>query len=281
MKHIVMFSGGIGSWGAAKMVAQKFGTENLYLLFTDVKGNAQSPHIGEDEDTYRFLDDAVANIGGTYIYINEGRNIWEVFKDKRFLGNSRLANCSHLLKQKPARAWLDANCDPETDVVYVGIDWTETHRLPAIERNYKPFKAVAPLAIPHYLSNDGDAYWEKDDLIKWAHKEGLTPPRLYSLGFAHNNCGGGCVRAGQGQFKKLLDVMPDRYATWEAKEQEMRDYLGKDVAILSEVVDGVKRPLPLTVLRHRAEEQPFLIDDLDLGACGCFVQDESLAENDE
>jgi hypothetical protein len=281
MKHIVMFSGGIGSWGAAKMVAQKFGTENLYLLFTDVKGNAQSPHIGEDEDTYRFLEDAVANIGGTYIYINEGRDIWEVFKDKRFLGNSRLANCSHLLKQKPARAWLDVNCDPKTDIVYVGIDWTETHRLPAIERNYQPFKAVAPLAIPHYLSNDGDAYWEKDDLIKWAQKEGLTPPRLYSLGFAHNNCGGGCVRAGQGQFKKLLDVMPDRYATWEAKEQEMRDYLGKDVAILNEVVDGIKRPLPLTVLRHRAEEQPFLIDDLDLGACGCFVQDESLAENDE
>jgi hypothetical protein len=279
MKHIVMFSGGIGSWGAAKMVAQKFGTENLYLLFTDVKGNAQSPHIGEDEDTYRFLDDAVANIGGNYIYINEGRDIWEVFKDKRFLGNSRLANCSHLLKQKPARAWLDANCDPETDIVYVGIDWTETHRLPAIERNYKPFKAVAPLAIPHYLSANNPAYLEKDELIKWAQEEGLTPPRLYSLGFAHNNCGGGCVRAGQGQFKKLLDVMPDRYATWEAKEQEMRDYLGKDVAILSEVVDGIKRPLPLTVLRHRAEEQPFLIDDLDLGACGCFVQDESLAED--
>jgi YkoY family integral membrane protein len=47
----------------------------------------------------------------------------------------------------------------------VGIDWTETHRLPAIERNYKPFKAVAPLAIPHYLSADNPAYLEKDDLI--------------------------------------------------------------------------------------------------------------------
>ena len=71
MKHVVMFSGGIGSWAAAKMVATKHGTEYLYLVFTDVKGNAESSHIGEDEDTYRFLDDAVENIGGTYIYINE------------------------------------------------------------------------------------------------------------------------------------------------------------------------------------------------------------------
>lgn len=273
MKHVVMFSGGIGSWGAAKMVAQKYGTENLYLLFTDVKGQAESPHIGEDEDTYRFLTDAVANVGGHYVYINEGRDIWEVFKDKRFLGNSRLANCSHLLKQKPARAWLNANSDPATDVVYIGIDWTETHRLPAIERNYKPFTVVAPLAISHYLSPDGNAYWEKHELIKWAQEEGLTPPRLYSLGFAHNNCGGGCVRAGQGQFKKLLDVMPERFATWESKEQEMRDFLDKDVAILSEVVNGIKKPLPLVELRRRSEQSPKLIDEMDMGGCGCFFED--------
>jgi len=62
MKHVVMFSGGIGSWAAAKLVAKKYGTEDLYLLFTDVKGDAESPHIGEDEDTYRFLDDAVRSL---------------------------------------------------------------------------------------------------------------------------------------------------------------------------------------------------------------------------
>ena len=132
MKHVVMFSGGIGSWAAAKLVAKKHGTENLYLVFTDVKGDAESPHIGEDEDTYRFLEDAVANIGGQYIYLNEGRDIWQVFKDVRFLGNSRLANCSHSLKQKPARNWINENVDPKDSIIYVGIDWTETHRLPAI-----------------------------------------------------------------------------------------------------------------------------------------------------
>jgi hypothetical protein len=272
VKHVVMFSGGIGSWAAAKLVAKKHGTENLYLVFTDVKGDAESPHIGEDEDTYRFLEDAVANIGGQYIYLNEGRDIWQVFKDVRFLGNSRLANCSHSLKQKPARNWINENVDPKDSIIYVGIDWTETHRLPAIVKNYLPYKVEAPLSDPPFL--------DKDKLIEWAVSEGLKPPRLYSLGFSHNNCGGGCVRAGQGQFKKLLDVMPERFAVWEAKEQEVREYLDKDVAILSEVKNGIKRPLPLVELRRRVEDQPQLVDETDIGGCGCFFEADERESND-
>ena len=277
MKHVVMFSGGIGSWAAAKMVAATFGTDNLYLVFTDVKGNTESSHIGEDEDTYRFLDDAVKNIGGTYIYINEGRDIWEVFKDKKFLGNSRLAHCSFDLKQKPARKWLNENCDPNDTIVYVGIDWTETHRLPAIVKNYKPYKAVAPLAEPYYHTED-KMYYDKQELIEWAESEGLKTPRLYSLGFSHNNCGGGCVRAGQAQFKKLLEVMPERFAMWEAKEQEVIKHIGKDVSILMDMKDGVRRSLPLIELRRRVEDQPQLIDETDLGGCGCFFEEDERGE---
>jgi hypothetical protein len=273
MKHVVMFSGGIGSWAAAKMVAATFGTDNLYLVFTDVKGNTESSHIGEDEDTYRFLDDAVKNIGGHYIYINEGKDIWEVFKDKKFLGNSRLAHCSFELKQKPARKWLNENCDPNDTIVYVGIDWTETHRLPAIVKNYLPYKAVAPLAEPYYHRED-KMYYDKQELIEWAESEGLKTPRLYSLGFSHNNCGGGCVRAGQAQFKKLLEVMPERFAMWEQKEQEVIQHLGKDVSILRDMKDGVKRSLPLIELRRRVENQPQLVDDDDLGGCGCFFEED-------
>jgi hypothetical protein len=273
VKHVVMFSGGIGSWAAAKMVAATFGTDNLYLVFTDVKGNAESSHIGEDEDTYRFLDDAVKNIGGHYIYINEGKDIWEVFKDKKFLGNSRLAHCSFELKQKPARKWLNENCDPNDTIVYVGIDWTETHRLPAIVKNYLPYKAVAPLAEPYYHRED-KMYYDKQELIEWAESEGLKTPRLYSLGFSHNNCGGGCVRAGQAQFKKLLEVMPERFAMWEEKEQEIIQHLGKDVSILMDMKDGVRRSLPLIELRRRVESQPQLVDNDDLGGCGCFFEED-------
>ena len=268
-----MFSGGIGSWATAKLVAEKYGTDNLYLVFSDVKGNSESPHIGEDEDTYKFIDEAVKNIGGQYIYLNEGRDIWQVFKDANFLGNSRIAKCSHTLKQKPAWDWIVANCDPEYTMVYVGIDWTETHRLPSIIKNYLPYRVEAPLTEPPYR--------DKPQLIEQAKQEGLPIPRLYTLGFSHNNCGGGCVRAGHGQFKKLLQIMPERYNVWEQKEEEVRQHLGKDVSILNDRSGGgPRRPLTLTQFRERIENETVDVDELDLGGCGCFFEDVSIDEDD-
>ena len=35
MKHVVMFSGGLSSWAAAKRVAAEHGTDDLVLLFSD------------------------------------------------------------------------------------------------------------------------------------------------------------------------------------------------------------------------------------------------------
>lgn len=271
MKHVVMFSGGIGSWAAAKRVNEmRTSNQELILLFSDVRGTSTHEHEGEDADTYRFIVEAAANVGGELVILSDGRTIWEVFRDRRFLGNSRQANCSHELKQKPARAWLEANCDPAETTVYVGIDWQEIHRLPAIERNYKPWIAKAPLTEPPYI--------DKPEMIRWAELEGLTPPRLYNLGFSHNNCGGGCVRAGQAQWRRLLLVMPERYAHWEAKEQEMRDFLGREVSILRESVNGVPQPLTLRELRLRLTDQPMLFDPYDIGACGCFVDFEEVAK---
>jgi hypothetical protein len=268
MKHVVMFSGGIGSWATARRVAEKHGTDNLVLLFADVGGQHTSPHAGEDEDCYRFIDEAAENVGGKLVVLNEGRDIWEVFRDDRFLGNSRLANCSKYLKQKPCREWLEANGTADDTRVYVGIDWTETHRIPAIEKAYLPYIAECPMAEPPYL--------DKEAMIHWCRSEGLEPPRMYADNFPHANCGGGCVRAGQGQFKLLYEKNPERFAYWERKEQELREYLGtdgkpRDVAILRDRTGGVSKPLPLFVLRERIETQSSLVDETDIGGCGCFV----------
>lgn len=260
MRYIVMFSGGIGSWASARRVIDQHGADSVTLLFCDVKGDSTEPHIGEDEDTYRFIDDAVAQLGCEYVRIADGRTIWEVFEDRKFLGNSRQANCSTTLKQIPARNWLKANTTPEDATIVIGIDWTETHRIPAIEKAYLPYRTVFPMTEPPYL--------DKKQMIQWAKDSGVEPPRLYALGFSHNNCGGGCVRAGQGQFRRLLEVMPERYETWAQKEQEVREFLGKDVSILTEQRSGVKRNLTLIDLRAREADA---CDMLDIGGCGCFV----------
>ncbi len=262
MKHVVMFSGGIGSWMTAKRVIDVVGSDDVILLFSDVKGNTEDPHIGEDEDTYRFIDEGAKLLGGELIILSDGRNIWEVFKDRKFLGNSRLAPCSHELKQKPAKKWIWDNCDPEDTIIYVGIDWTETHRMEAVARGYHPYKVAAPLTVEPFLT--------KKQMIDVAEGMGLRAPRLYSLGFKHNNCGGGCVRAGHKQFKNLLDKMPDRFAVWEEQEERMQNHLGAEVTILSRTVDGKKTPFSLRDLRAAAEQQPTLIDMNDEGvSCNC------------
>ncbi len=268
-RYVVMFSGGIGSWASARRIVDQHGPEDVTLLFTDVKGDNSNPHIGEDEDTYRFINDAVADLGCEYVRLADGRDIWQVFKDRRFLGNSRQANCSTTLKQIPAKQWIKQNTTPQTTSIIIGIDWTETHRRPAIVKAYQPYTVLFPMCDKPYLS--------KQDMMDWARERGLQPPRLYALGFAHNNCGGGCVRSGQGQFRKLLEIMPDRYAVWEQQEQEIRDYLGKDVTILKETRNGERRNLTLRELRERNQAD---VDMLDIGGCGCFVEDFTLADDD-
>ena len=47
MKHIVSFSGGMGSFAEAKSCVDKFGKENVSLLFADT--------LGEAPDLYRFI----------------------------------------------------------------------------------------------------------------------------------------------------------------------------------------------------------------------------------
>lgn len=257
--HVVMFSGGLGSWAAAKRVAEKFGTAGMTLLFTDTRM--------EDEDLYRFLDEAAANVGAPLVRIAEGRNPWHVFFDERFLGNSRIDPCSKILKRQMAARWLQENCEPASTTVYVGIDWTEEHRYTNLRdrRAAEGWRYEAPLCDAPFIS--------KADVRDWLKREGIRLPKLYELGFAHNNCGGFCIKAGQGHFANLLRAMPERYAKHEALEQAIRTYLGADVSILTDRRgDGKKKPLTLRALRERiqAGEQ---IDAFEIGGCGCFIED--------
>jgi hypothetical protein len=255
-----MYSGGIGSWAAAQAIQRDY--DRVTLLFTDV--------LGEDEDCYRFIrESAAAMPDADLVWLTEGRTIWQVFKDDKFLGNSRLANCSKFLKQRPAKEWVSSNTSPEDTTIVIGIDWTETHRIPAVERAYEPW----PVRFP--LTEDGYR-WSKDEMLTKCREAGIEPPRMYAQGYPHANCGGGCVRAGIGQFRKLLEINPDRYAEWERNEREVREHLGRDdVAILKDRRGGVTKPMTLTQLRRRVEcGQDGQLDLLDIGGCGCFVQEE-------
>lgn len=257
--NVVMFSGGAGSWAAAKRVAEKHGTEGLVLLFADT--------LMEDEDLYRFLDEAAANVGGKLIRLCEGRTPFQVYKDERFLGNHRIDPCSRILKRQLLDKWRDANCIPERDTIYVGYDLMEIHRLHKLQKYTAPWNYDAPLCSPPHIT--------KTAVLKWMEEEGIRPPRLYEMGFPHNNCGGGCCKAGISHFLLLLKRLPERYKEWEDMEQDMRAYLGGDIAMLADrsgLQEGEKRrPLTLKDLRERHEggDTQLELFGEDWGGCGC------------
>lgn len=258
-----MLSGGLPSWAAGKLVAAKHGTKDLVHLFADTKY--------EDEDLYRFLPEAVADVGGDLVTVADGRTPWQVFRDERMIGNSRMAPCSRSLKQKLCRKWIEDNCDPADTVLYVGILWYERDRMETtkdrvgIRERWLPYRVEAPLCEPPYMS--------RPEILAWLEREGIDPPRMYDEGFPTNNCGGRCVKGGQANWNRLLKLRRESFLECEREEQSLREYLGKDVSILRDRRGGKTIPLPLAEFRRRVEAGEGC-DLLDWGkSCSCLLED--------
>ena len=268
MKHVVMFSGGVGSWAAAKRAAERHGTADMVLLFTDTKT--------EDEDLYRFIDEAAANVGAPLVTIADGRTIWELFRDVRFLGNSQIAPCTTKLKRDVADRWLAENCDPTETVCYVGIDWTEAHRFDGTLTRKGLKRAKAELGWRFEAPMCEAPFVAKWQMMRDLDRAGIKPPRMYAEGFGHNNCGGMCVKGGIGHWSLVWRARPATFLQAEREEKAMQDMLGKPVTILTETRDGVDAPLPLSELRRRLScgEQ---VDLFAHGGCGCFIDAQGAA----
>ncbi len=266
--HVVMFSGGAGSWYTARRVidTRLQPDDHLELIFADTQI--------EDDDLYRFLVDAIGDLfpraeaaGATagFEHLCEGRDVWQIFFDVHFIGNTRIDPCSRILKRDLIRQHLETAFSPTDTVVYLGIDWSEEHRFAKAQPYWQPFEVAAPLCERPFVDKDG--------VLEELRRAGIDPPRLYAMGFPHNNCGGFCVKAGQGMFKLLLEHLPERYAYHEAREQEFREKFNKDVAILRDRRGGTTKPLTLTALRQRVQGGES-VDEYDLGGCACFTPED-------
>jgi hypothetical protein len=270
--NAVVFYSGEMSWAAGKRAVKKYGVDNTTLLFTDT--------LSEDEDLYRFLREGAVNIGCELVWLRGNRDIWQVFDDVQTLGSSRKDPCSDRLKRKPAKKWLDQNRDPANTALIFGLDWAEAHRFdgpPNPDRPERGRRGVknryARLGWPHVEAPMMEKpYLDRRDIAAWLKLEGIRRANSYVQGFAHDNCGGGCVRAGIGQFVHLYHVRPQVFTRWEAGEIGFNAKRpGKTPqTILRDRTGGVTRPMSLTELRHRIEAGA-QFDMFDIGGCGCFV----------
>lgn len=259
-----MMSSGTGSAAAAKRLSLAF-PGRVTMLFADVNG--------EDPDNYRFLLEASEWVGAPLVILdNGGRTIWDVFRQVRFLGNSRADNCSRVLKREVMRKWLEEHFDPSEVVAHIGYDIDEMHRVKKAAGHWDPWSVDAPLT------------WEpvvwKDHANAAIREAGIDLPLLTRLGYPHANCGGMCVKMGHRQARKTLGLMPDVYAKWESEEEGVRVHLGRsDVAIMRDRTGGETHPLTLADFRRRVEGDPAYVGDGDWGSCNC-VGDFSNAEDE-
>ena len=195
MKHIVSLSGGTASAVAADRVLKRYGAEDTTLWFADTSW--------EDEDLYRFLKDLEAYWGVTIVRYTDGRTPLEVAEQASIIPNQRRAPCSLQLKIKPFTDYITAMPKPLT--VHLGLDFTEMHRSERPKAEYEKIPGVTV---------DLPLLWEP--VAKPPHRYaveewGIETPRLYKLGFPHNNCGGRCVRQGVNEWLRLKHTFPDRF----------------------------------------------------------------------
>lgn len=261
--YVVSVSSGLGSAYAWKLWCDHYGPENVVGVFTDVNG--------EHPDNYRFLAEVQYALDSRLVKItNDGRTIWDVMIESRFLANTRVDTCSRVLKREAFRDWLSANVDPSDCTIALGIDWTEIHRFERAQPRWAAdgYQIAAPLCeLPYRGKHEAEA---------WIASEGIKRPALYDMGFGHANCGGGCVKAGIKQFKHLLAVDRRWYVNWwERGEERVRQALGRDdIAILRDRRYGTLRPMTLRELRESVENEPNLFSDTDdEQGCGvCFLE---------
>jgi hypothetical protein len=206
MKHIVALSGGVASAWVADYVVKKINRDAV-LYFNDTKW--------EDKDLYRFLDDIAAYLGKEIYYDSDGRDPEQVFYDQNFLANNRVPLCSRILKAERLQKYAEPG-----DILYFGIDASEAHRAVRISAIYEQrgIECRFPLIEERVF---------KPQMFQWLESIGIEMPRMYRLGFEHNNCSGGCVRSGKRQWLRLLRTLPEVYAERERVEEEFSHLAGK------------------------------------------------------
>lgn len=215
MRHLITFSGGVTSAKVCDIVLNKIPESEI--IFTDTGW--------EHPDLFRFMDNLEKRWDRKITILKDDRyeTPEDLFYDKRFLGSNRVPLCSRVLKAELMQKYTN-----QGDILYFGIDNTEKHRATRISKVYEKFKVtcIYPLIEQNI---------DKQSVIDEIENEwNIKIPILYKMGFAHNNCSGGCVRQGKAGWLHLLKTYPDIYRDRERVENEMSEYLGKRVTYLKD-----------------------------------------------
>jgi len=208
VQKIITISGGLTSAYVAKLVLAT--DENAELVFTDTGW--------EDADLFRFLHELETLFKKkiTFLKHKKYNNPEELFNAQGMLGSNRVPTCSRVLKVEVLQDYLKEKYDNKC-IVYFGIDYSEKHRAERIKFQYD--KLGIETRFPLIESKD---FFIKDKITSWLNANNIDIPRMYKLGYLHNNCSGGCVRAGKKSWLHLLKTNSTVYAERERLESSFK-----------------------------------------------------------
>ena len=201
---VVWFSCGAASAVAAHRTLQKYGDTNIVRI-------VNNPVAEEHKDNRRFLSDVESWLG---VPIETSINpaypeasaevVWE---KRRFMSGPRGAPCTLELKKVARQHWENNNA---FDYLVMGFTCDETGR-------YERFKLTERENILPVLIEDG---LTKQDCMDIIMAEGISPPKVYSLGYPNANCIG-CVKATSPTYWNLVrSTFPE---TFNRRAEQSRD----------------------------------------------------------
>lgn len=190
MRIVSWFSCGAASAVATKLAISQYGKDVVV---------ANCVIREEHPDNNRFAADCEKWFGVPIVnLINEKYkgSIYEVFRQRKYISGVAGAPCTSLLKKEVREKFQLPN-----DMHVFGYCAEEQKRWDSF-LDANNINAVAPL-IERGL--------EHSDCLAMIQDAGIELPKMYQLGFKHNNCIGCCKATGAGYWNKIRDNFPEMF----------------------------------------------------------------------
>ena len=198
-------------WGGGSAIAAMYAVRkypNCEVVYCDTGG--------EHESNKQFLFDVQKEIGKEIIILKNEKyeDHFDVFRKTKYLnGIKNFARCTTDLKKK-----LRLEYQRPDDIHIFGYTLEEKQRAEKFE-NYNPELKVDWVLIEKGIT--------KENCLGILWQKGIKLPKMYDLGYNHNNCIG-CVKGGMGYWNQIRKDFPNEFNKMAKIEREIEHSIFRD-----------------------------------------------------
>ena len=235
MKVVSWFSAGITSTAATYLALEKFGRDNVDIIFFET-----GSHHPDNERYIKECEEKLFKKKVQIEHSNKFKDVLDLIRKLKVINFVNGAECTRTLK-KNVRFKLEKTNTWDYQVFGFEFEKKEINRAIRHKEQYGDTNPIFPLI---------DAKYSKKDCIRLLKDFDIELPMMYRLGYTNNNCIG-CVKGGMGYWNKIRRDFPEIFNEMAKVERE----IGR--TCLLETVDGKRVQLYLDTLDpSRGREEP-------------------------